>query len=32
MKKSKIRIIYVRGKAFAYMNVGKLVRWYNKIY
>ena len=32
MKKLKLRIIYVRGKTFAYMNVGKLVRWYNKIY
>ena len=32
MKKLDLKIIYVRGKNFAYMNVGKLVRWYNKIY
>ena len=32
MKKPSFKKIYVRGKTFAYMNVGKLVRWYNKIY
>lgn len=32
MKKSDLKKIYVRGKTFAYMNVGKLVRWYNRIY
>lgn len=32
MKKSDLKNIYARGKTFAYMNVGKLIRWYNKIY
>ena len=28
----KIKNLYARGKTFAYMNVGKIVRWYNRIY